>query len=123
MSVKYKKSKVEITFLKILSSVIHGDKLSDLYLSDKELYELLYLAEFHNVYTLVFEQISEMNCVASLPGYSRYMEKAMTIVAGQVRRTETFIYLYKDLIKEDIHPIVMKGIICRQLYPRKDRPF
>ncbi len=40
----------------------------------------------------------------------------MSIVAGQARRTEAFLSLYKEFVKADIHPIVMKGLICRQLY-------
>lgn len=44
------------------------------------------------------------------------MMETMTSVATQARRTEAFLALYQKCLQEDIHPIVMKGIICRQLY-------
>lgn len=40
----------------------------------------------------------------------------MSIVAGQARRAEAFLSLYQQFIKANMHPLVMKGIICRQPY-------
>ncbi|WP_416259162.1 nucleotidyltransferase family protein [Holdemania filiformis] len=35
----------------------------------------------------------------------------------QARRTEAFLSLYRELLKVDTYyPIMMKGLICRQLY-------
>lgn len=42
--------------------------------------------------------------------------ETMFAMAWQARRTEAFLALYKELLKAGNHPIVMEGLICRQLY-------
>ena len=38
----------------------------------------------------------------------------------QARKTEEFLALYKRLLEAGLTPMVVKGIICRQLYPQPD---
>ena len=44
------------------------------------------------------------------------LNQVFSIVGQQIKRTETFLKVYREFLKEDLHPIVMKGLICRQLY-------
>ena len=37
-------------------------------------------------------------------------------VAAQAQRTQRFLALYQELTSADLHPIVLKGILCRYLY-------
>ena len=37
-------------------------------------------------------------------------------VAAQAQRTQRFLALYQELIAADLRPIVLKGILCRNLY-------
>lgn len=74
------------------------------------------MSKKHNLLPLIFEKASEDNNFVGLPVYQRLALETMSIVAGQARRTEAFISLYSKFVNEDIHPIVIKGIICRQLY-------
>ena len=37
-------------------------------------------------------------------------------VAAQAQRTQRFLALYQELISADLRPIVLKGILCRNLY-------
>lgn len=108
--------KEQKVFLEILSSSVHQTNLSDISLNAKEWDRVLSLARKHNVVTLVFEKASEVSAFTKLPTYTQNMMETMTIVASQARRTEEFLSLYQKCLQEDIHPIVMKGIICRQLY-------
>ncbi|WP_412853140.1 nucleotidyltransferase family protein [Amedibacillus dolichus] len=62
------------------------------------------------------EKASENDKFNNLPIYSQLAFETMPVVAGQARRTEAFLSLYKQFLKEGIHPILMKGLICRQLY-------
>jgi hypothetical protein len=48
--------------------------------------------------------------------YNKNTQLSLFMVAKQVEKTEMFLNLYCAFLKENLHPIVMKGIICRQLY-------
>lgn len=106
----------ESIFLELLSSSIHYTPVSDLSLHPDEWNAVFTLARAHNVLPLVFEKASEDENFTALPEYQQHEFETMSIVAGQARRTEAFLSLYKELLKADVHPIVMKGLICRQLY-------
>lgn len=109
-------SNTEYLLLQLLSSSVHGTEVVESKLIYDEWIELLSLTQAHNVLPLVFEKAIEIENFVDTPIVSRYMTDVMSVVAGQARRTEAFLTLYKAFLKVDIHPIVMKGLICRQLY-------
>lgn len=74
------------------------------------------LADAQNLSALIFEMASQLPEFFSVPEYDTYMVSAMVKTADQTQRTEAFLQLYKSFVEQDLHPIVMKGIICRQLY-------
>ena len=41
-------------------------------------------------------------------------------VSAQVRKTRAFQVVYRRLEEENLHPLVVKGIVCRGLYPKPD---
>lgn len=45
---------------------------------------------------------------------------AKAAVTQQVMKTAEFLSLYDKLSKEGVTPIVVKGIVCRQVYPKPD---
>ena len=116
MMMNKKLDKAESGFLHILSSCINNTAVPQMNLCQQEWEEVVRIARAHNVFPLIFEKASENESFVSLPEYQQYAFEVMSIVAGQARRTEAFLSLYKEFVKADIHPIVMKGLICRQLY-------
>lgn len=102
-------------FLSILDSVIHnkpvGMPFSDGYYS-----QVLSMARSHNVYALVCEKLCEMPDFMQSLEYEKAMVVAMKQVALQTKQTEAFLDLYQEFAKENLHPLVMKGIVCRELY-------
>lgn len=78
--------------------------------------EILRLADRHNLYALVVELASGCEEFKRSSAYHSCMTRAMRQVAEQVQRTKSFLELYRAFIKGGLYPIVMKGIICRQLY-------
>lgn len=74
------------------------------------------LARAQNVHAIIFEVASEILDFQKIPEYEAYMHTAMAQIAGQIKRTEAFLKLYRALDAAGLHPIVMKGIACRQLY-------
>lgn len=78
--------------------------------------EILRMADQHNLYALVVELSSDYEEFKKSSAYHSCMTRAMQQVAEQVQRTEAFLELYRAFSKSGLCPIVMKGIICRQLY-------
>ena len=74
------------------------------------------IARAHNVFALIFDKASEVPEFTQLPEYISYMDKAMRMVADQMKRTQAFLKLYHAFAEEGLYPIVMKGIVCRKLY-------
>lgn len=103
-------------FLDLLSACLHDTQVDDPGVNPAEWKTVMTLARGHNVFPLVFEKASECESFANLPEYTRYAMLAMTIVAEQAKRTEAFLNVYRRLLNAGLHPIVLKGIVCRQLY-------
>lgn len=108
-------------FLYALNVAINNKVLSDkemeyFQLTSEQWNDILNLAQYHNVFPLVFEKLSELEAFVHLPEYSKYTMQAMSMVAMRVRKTETFLCLYQSFRSVGVYPLVMKGLICRQLY-------
>jgi AraC-like DNA-binding protein len=39
---------------------------------------------------------------------------------GQIQKTHAFLSLYKELCQHGLKPLVVKGLVCRALYPKPD---
>lgn len=78
--------------------------------------EIFRLAGEHNVSALIFDAASELPEFLACPAYSSYMAEAMGQVVYQARQTDAFLELYRAFSENGLYPIVMKGIVCRQLY-------
>lgn len=77
---------------------------------------LVQLAKEHNLLALFVEGASKHYSFISRPEYEKEMNESIAIVSAQVRRTSAFLKLYEAFVEADLHPIVMKGLICRELY-------
>lgn len=100
-------------FLSIMNIAVHGQ---DVLLSDPNWRYLLELASQHSLLPMFVKVASKYPEFQSLKNYSPISKKAMFAVAYQVKSTGSFLELYKAFSNEGIYPIVMKGLICRQLY-------
>lgn len=105
-------------FLNIIKYAINGTNLQDLPTLKEPVdwKRLGELAMSHNLFALFHEVAYKYPDYEKSADYRKNERMALAIVAGQVRRTARFLELYREFLKEDLHPIVMKGIICRQLY-------
>ncbi len=57
-----------------------------------------------------------------LPGEVRalWRREVMLSIASQVRRSAVFLDTYRALSEKGFSPLVVKGILCRQTYPKPD---
>lgn len=47
--------------------------------------------------------------------------QTMGQTAAQIRRTQAFAAVYQDLLIQGIRPVVVKGLICRELHPSPEQ--
>lgn len=74
------------------------------------------ISKKHNLFPLFHEGACQFSEYRNRPNYEDNINIVMTMIGQQIRKTEGFLELYRAFLKEDLHPIVMKGLICRQLY-------
>lgn len=101
-------------FLSIINNSIHNKSVTLMEPVDYE--GIIKIARAHNLIALVGEQLCQTPEFATQPLFEKVSTMSMAVVAIQSIKTDNFLNLYKAFLEEDIHPIVMKGIICRQLY-------
>lgn len=105
-------------FLNLIKYALHKTSMAEM----PELKEpvdwvvLAQIARAHNLFPLFHEVAYKFPEYRESAEYETNAKVAMMIIAQQVQKTEMFLELYRAFLKEDLHPIVMKGIICRQMY-------
>ena len=89
-------------------------------LSAEQWGQLLHLAEAHKLLPMIFEA-GHPQLQRTDPGMAAAAKRRVReLVILQTLRTGAFAELYRELEKAGITPLVVKGIVCRQLYPKPD---
>lgn len=97
--------------LNILCASIHGEKaVTSNGLSQEQLPLLFSLARAHKVLPLVY---------SAAPHYSVRQEAILQMMT-QTQKTREFLSLYRHLTDAGVAPLVVKGLVCRGLYPNGD---
>lgn len=108
-------------FLEVISSGIRDELFTDrLNISQEEMRELLFIAENHKVLPLLYETIKDNT---SIKNDSLHLSNVIKLKVQQrirryhIQRSE-LLSLLKTIQKHDLDPIIVKGIICQELYPQ-----
>lgn len=115
--------RTERLFLEAMKSALEERSVDwDRQVSAEELKQVLRIAQMHHVLPMIFEVVRSCPASAALdPELIAECRKAtLHAVMGQTVKTEEFLELYKKLQSRGITPLVVKGIICRSLYPQPD---
>ncbi len=104
-----------ITFCKLIENVIHPNKENNL-MDNVDWAYMIRLAKEHNLLPILMEEAVKHPLYVARPEYKKEMNEALASVASQTKRTISFLKLYQSFIDAELHPIVMKGLICRELY-------
>lgn len=78
--------------------------------------EILDIARQQNLLALVCEKLCETEAFTATPEYGQTIAETIGIVTGQACRTDAFLELYRKFEQASLQPVVMKGIVCRELY-------
>lgn len=106
-----------VVFLEILKNAIRENRKIDL---GKEIdwSYMVRLAKEHNVLPLFMEIAVKNPSYLSRIESEKEIRESMSVVCSQTKRTVSFLNLYKEFSNRGIYPIVMKGLICRELYDK-----
>lgn len=114
--------KVAYEFLNILESFMH-DKEYKFPEGFEDLPDLYQLSHQQHMMAAVFEQVRTSN-IWNRPELTNlwmtWKRNAIRDVMTQMQRTEGFLALYEKLTAAGMTPLVVKGIICRNLYSKPD---
>ena len=88
----------------------------------EDMHKIIALSQEHHVLPLIFETIYTCSAATVMDGVLFMQCKRSTVqsVLVQARKTEDFLALNRHLRENGTKPLVVKGIICRNLYPRPD---
>ena len=74
------------------------------------------MARKQNLLPIFFEAANNCEDYINSDIYTKDQMDTYAMVAAQIQRSSAFLEIYEKITKEGIYPIVMKGIVCRQLY-------
>lgn len=111
------------TFLSILKSALGNEQAKlDREILPDEWQKLFSIAGIHNVLPMFFEAVYDSPSLQQTgpPFLATIKRQVRQQVMMQTMRTSDFLTLNQALQAADIQPLVVKGIICRDLYPKPD---
>ena len=110
--------RIHSAFLKIMHSAMQGETLRSFEgLTAEDWKELFTLAEIHRVLPLVYQTVY---AVPELGDTAAVRSRVRRLVMLQTMKTAEFLELYEKFRAEGIVPVVVKGMLCRRLYPQPD---
>ena len=102
-------------FLKILKSIF--DNQNEILLDEPVNWRVLSeTARKQNLLPLFFEAAAVRDDYRNSGVFEKDQMDTFGMVAAQIQRSNAFLETYKKITEQGIFPIVMKGIVCRQLY-------
>lgn len=115
VTVIIKMTEINSAFLKILYCALSGVKAPDLHHFTPEQWDaLINLSMEQKVLPMIYDVIYTQLPATQLRSVVRQQVTMQTI------KTDAFLQLYRAWTKADVAPIVVKGLVCRSLYPKPD---
>ena len=115
--------KTEQYFLEALAASLRGERVQwENPLDAQDWAALFQLAQAHHVLPMIFEAVYACPAASSADAQLMQLAKRQTMqsVMRQAMKTGEFLALMKHLQAAGVTPCVVKGIVCRSLYPHPD---
>lgn len=107
-------------FLGMLKSFLHPDEKlpGTRKLEQEDWEEILDMASIHAVLPIIYEASWKKVSFQKLPEHERMKCKTLIkrMIVTQTQRTGLFLELYQKILDAGITPLVMKGLVCRDMY-------
>lgn len=117
------KMSLDDMLLEVLSSHLHQIPILWKEPIEEDIWKNLFaLAQSQGIFPMIYETV--FTCPAfEIVGKEQkevWKKEAKRQIIGQMKRTEELKSLYQRLNKENDAPLIVKGILCRELYPIPD---
>ena len=109
--------------LEALRCFLNGKKVTwEEGLSAEDWQTLFRLCQHHQILPMIYDTVYACPAFGTCPPETVQMIKTQVIrqVMMQSRKTEEFLQLYIKLLEQNLTPVVVKGLICRNLYREPD---
>lgn len=105
--------------LNLLSAAMGTKQVDMIDLQETDWNKLFSLAHIHNIVPMIYEAGQKTQSFSqAAPELAVFWRKlAIEVSISQMYRTMDFLQLYDKLNQEGIQALVIKGMICRELYP------
>lgn len=108
-------------FLSALRAALNNQTVSWESVSSSDWRALFQLAQQHKVGPMIYEAVCHCPAAKQMPELMRaWKRQTLQQVLVQTQKTTEFLRLYAALREHGITPCVVKGILCRRLYPNPD---
>ena len=109
-------------FLQVLRSALKGEKVNMDDVGPEQWREILEIAEAHKLLPMVLDALRDCPGLQNMEmaQLAAFRRQARHHVMMQTLRTGEFLTLNRSLRAAGVKPLVVKGLICRQLYPKPD---
>lgn len=121
--VHMEKRAISEKMLEALRCFLNGEKVMwEDGLSGEDWQMLFRLCQHHQILPMIYDTVYACPAFQTCPQETVQMIKTQVIrqVMVQSRKTEEFLQLYKKLLDQDLTPLVVKGLVCRELYREPD---
>lgn len=106
-------------FLELFRAFIHGGAPR---LTEPDWEELYRLSKRHNLVPAICDAALPLPEFAAAPlkTRSKFTDALIAQSGAQLLRTEAFFSVYERFLAAGIRPLVLKGLVCRALYPKPE---
>lgn len=113
-------TRTEQMLIQAIKAALCGRQVDWTDTSPQELDELMRLSLQHKLQPLVLQAVYGCPAAKSWASLEQNRKLAKAQVMAQAAKTAEFLALYQALCDADCPPLVVKGILCRELYPNGD---
>lgn len=109
-------------FMNILRCALRGESAeASTDLTQEQWTLLLQLAAEHHLLPVILEAVHGLPALQGTPLLAAARQQVRQQVYVQIRKSCSFLDLYRQFLDAGLRPLVVKGILCRQLYPQPDQ--
>lgn len=111
-----------LQFLQLLKSSLKNGEYDGEEIESLDLFKIYRLSEMHHIVPMIYNELYKCDFFKQADENFQAMFKssAFRTIFSQIQRSNRFLELYEKLSKNNIRPLVFKGIIFRNMYPNPD---
>ncbi len=112
-------TKIESIFIEIVKRCINNEITEDLILDARETENLLVLSYYHQLLPMVYDYAfkASMLNVMNEEDNKKWQKKALSYITREIVQTNELLNLIVSCQNKGFDPVIVKGIICRNIYP------